>query len=126
MSEAKEKFDALMNLLHLSAYIESDYSASINKNDLMIIKTYVQELEEQNKWISVKDKLPEIDTTQPFYRHHTCVIACWGPSIHNIGEMEYTLDVVRGKEIKRFKWNGKLSPWNVLYWKPFPKPPENI
>ena len=76
------------------------------------------------KWKSVKDELPEIDVQLPEYARHIKVIACWGKDKSNVAEMLYCSDVVRGKEVRRFKWHDRLSPWEVTHWMLLPEPPE--
>ena len=36
--------------------------------------------------------------------------------------MSFCYDVVRGKEMGRWKWYGRLAPWEVIAWKPLPEP----
>ena len=76
------------------------------------------------KWISTKDEFPGIDDNVEQYKKRVRVIAAWGSRTENVAEMEYSEDVVRGKVLRRFKWNGRISPWNVTHWMPFPEPPK--
>jgi len=80
----------------------------------------------QTAWTSVEDSLPEIDTTQSIYIRHTKVIACWGPEKNNMAELSYVEKEIRGKLVRRFEWQGRISPWKVLYWMYFPDPPTTI
>ena len=36
--------------------------------------------------------------------------------------MDYCYETVRGKEVGRWKWHDRLSPWEVIAWKPLSKP----
>ena len=36
--------------------------------------------------------------------------------------MQFVYETVRGKEIGRWKWNGKISPWEVVAWKNLDEP----
>jgi hypothetical protein len=36
--------------------------------------------------------------------------------------MDYCYETVKGKEVGRWRWNGKLSPWDVLAWKSMDAP----
>lgn len=36
--------------------------------------------------------------------------------------MDYCYETVKGKEVGRWRWSGKLSPWDVLAWKPMDAP----
>ena len=74
-------------------------------------------------WVAVSERLPEIPKDGPSYAQEVKVIACWGDRIENTAEMRYCRRKVRGKEVYRFEWMGKISPWKVNYWMEFPKPP---
>ena len=75
-------------------------------------------------WISVKERLPEIPKNVPSYSAHFKVLVAWGPADGNVASMHYERDNVRGKEIERFKYNGRLSPWLITHWMPLPEPPK--
>ena len=36
--------------------------------------------------------------------------------------MDFAYETVRGKEVARWKWCDRLSPWKVLAWKPLDAP----
>lgn len=36
--------------------------------------------------------------------------------------MNYVYETVRGKEVSRWKWMGRISSWKVIAWKPLPEP----
>lgn len=78
------------------------------------------------QWVSVEDRLPEIDYTKPRHGWRVPVIACWGGSSNNVAEMAYTANgyakTERGRK-PRFEWQGRISPWNVTHWQPLPLPP---
>lgn len=71
---------------------------------VMVDKAYYNKLKEQTTWISVKDRLPEIDG---FY-------LCW-----------FTFeDGVHGYDI--FYYNCGVSlPSSLTHWRPLPEPPES-
>jgi hypothetical protein len=77
----------------------------------------------QTAWTSVDEALPEIDITRSIYLRHTKVLVCWGPCKENTAGMSYVEKEIRGKLIRRFEWQGRISPWIVLYWMHFPDPP---
>lgn len=74
-------------------------------------------------WVSVSERLPKIPKGGPSYAQEVKVIACWGDRNEFMAEMRYCRRKVRGKEVYRFEWMGKISPWKVNYWMEFPKPP---
>ena len=77
-------------------------------------------------WIAVSDRLPEISKDAPSYATYVKVIACWGNRIENVAQMDYCRRIVRGKEVYRFEWMGRISPWKVDYWMEFPNPPNHL
>jgi len=36
--------------------------------------------------------------------------------------MDFEYETVRGKEVARWKWRDRLSPWEVIAWRPLPEP----
>lgn len=74
------------------------------------------------QWISVKDRLPEVNRTGSGYEEIT-VIATDGESVH---PMIYERACIRGKAKYRWKWI-----WDRIYegkpivaWMPLPEPPK--
>ena len=74
------------------------------------------------KWISVEDRLPEIDKNAYSYNQYVKVIGYWN---NNWAEFYYCRREVRGKFIERFEWHGRISPFKVEYWM-IPKPPKQV
>lgn len=98
-----------------------------NFNDQMVIIAKWVEFklneQKQNNWISVDDRLPEIKALEPAYNSSVRVLVfckCGG----FIGDMYYSFDKVRNKNVYRFIWNGRISPWEVTHWQPLPGAPE--
>ena len=36
--------------------------------------------------------------------------------------MNFEYTTIRGKDVARWKWNDRISPWEVIAWKPLSKP----
>lgn len=36
--------------------------------------------------------------------------------------MDFIYETVRGKEVSRWKWMGRISPWKVIAWRELPEP----
>lgn len=36
--------------------------------------------------------------------------------------MDFSYETVRGKEVSRWKWRDRISPWEVIAWQPLPEP----
>jgi len=75
---------------------------------------------EREGWVRVEDGLPKIEDKEG---SSVAVLVAWGPSVNNVCSMYYSNDKVRGSLVKRFKWMGRLSPFNVTHWLPLPQPP---
>lgn len=73
-----------------------------------------------SKWISVKDRLPELPAGNWVSR---TVIAAQGDG--NVSPMIYERVLVRNKPVERwlFSW-GKIADIKVTHWQPLPEPPE--
>lgn len=37
---------------------------------------------------------------------------------------DYVTRTVRGKQIRRWEWNNRVSPWITTHWMPLPEPPK--
>lgn len=78
-------------------------------------------LQAYEPWVSVENRLPEI----PDGRYGvTCNVMVDNCSSTKVMSLLYEKDKVRGKTVCRWKWYGKISPWNVTHWKPLPEPPK--
>ena len=78
-------------------------------------------LQAYQPWISVEDRLPEIPEGRYGVMCNVMVDNC---SSTKVMSLLYEKDTVRGKTVCRWKWYGKISPWNVTHWKPLPEPPK--
>lgn len=73
-------------------------------------------------WINVKIRLPEIKNG----REVRVIVYCGNEKYNKfIGEMDYVSEIVRGKQVERFKWNGRLAPWSPTHWQYLPAPPQD-
>ena len=71
-------------------------------------------------WVSVGERLPEIPEGRYGVMCNVMVDNC---SSTKVMSLLYEKDTVRGKTVCRWKWYGKISPWNVTHWKPLPEIP---
>ena len=71
------------------------------------------------QWISVKDRLPELD---PRFQYDSkyCIVA----TEHVVTTASFREDIVRGKKVKR--WHGAYGLFRgiVTHWMPLPEPPK--
>ena len=72
-------------------------------------------------WVSITERLPDLTDKKFEYGHK--VITCWGKTKANMAEMFFCKRNIRGKDVFRFEWNGRIDPFGVKYWMEFPKPP---
>ena len=75
------------------------------------------------EWISVKDRLPDVDKTESQFETTTVIAVT---SNDRVRPMLYERAYVRGKTVRRWKWI-----WDRLYdgdeitlWMPLPEPPD--
>lgn len=75
-------------------------------------------------WVSVTERLPNVDTNKSGYETTTVLVAVQGWK--NAKPMVYQRACVRGKTVYRWKW-----VWDKIYdgppithWMPLPKPPK--
>ena len=69
-----------------------------------------------NEWISVDDGLPE----DGWYLTYTNAN---GANKGVIAQKLVTV-TIRGKKIRRWEWQARVSPWTVTHWMRLPNPPE--
>jgi hypothetical protein len=104
-------------------YSYSDIESAFNEcKESVPAETLVSQPSEPTfgQWIDAKVELPKpIDKG---YAKSIRVIGCWGDSADNIAEVDFEETIIRGKEVKRFKWNNIICPWNIIKWMPLPKP----
>jgi hypothetical protein len=72
---------------------------------------------EQPTWISCAERLPEEA------REYIVMTNALGKS-KGVMAMEYRFIQVRGKPVKRWEWNNRISPWIVTHWMSLPQPPK--
>ena len=72
---------------------------------------------EQPTWISCAVRLPEEAG------EYIVMTNALGKS-KGVMAMEYRFTQVRGKPVKRWEWNNRISPWIVTHWMPLPQPPK--
>jgi hypothetical protein len=90
------------------------------------IATVAPAVDAQPAWISVDERLPEIDYSNPAYARGVKVLAAWGNDPGNVAEMEYRSNAYAKTEkgrLPRFEWQGRVSPWTVTHWMPLPEAP---
>ena len=109
----KEAFELIKERLEE----ESQYSCSHCMERAISIVSEV-EAEYGNGWI--KDRVPTKEECGDFRRNwfQTTVDA---NGLHTI-PMQYEYTTSRGKEISRWLAYGKISPWEVIAWKPMDEP----
>ena len=86
---------------------------------IKIVNKFTEEY--NNGWISCSERLPSKEECGTYGRREFQVTIPQYDGNKTIA-MDYEYTTVRGKEISRWKWNGKLSPWEVIAWKPLSEP----
>lgn len=69
------------------------------------------------KWIKTMDKLPPEPINKYGGDDYLATV------INNqVVAVKYVKTTVRNKEVIRWGWNGKICPWDIIAWMPFPEP----
>ena len=97
---------------------EDDYELGVFNTCEKVIEIVNQLAEEYNNgWIPCSERLPSkeesgimLQVTIPQYNGNKTVA------------MKYEYTTIRGKEVSRWIWNDRISPWEVLAWKPMSEP----
>jgi hypothetical protein len=78
------------------------------------------------KWISVKDRLPDIPGDEKSWAHVPVIVAIKGSKKST--PMIYERAVIRGKTVYRWKyiWDRIYYDNDIFAWMPFPKPPKEV
>lgn len=78
------------------------------------------------KWISVKDRLPDIPGDEKSWDHVPVIVAIKGSKKST--PMIYERAVIRGKTVYRWKyiWDRIYYDNDIFAWMPFPKPPKEV
>lgn len=74
------------------------------------------------EWISVKDRLPEIEGNRLPRRIGCLVVANTGKP--TVTFMAYEKAMVKKRVVFRWRWKNRISPWKVTHWMPLPEPPK--
>ena len=120
--EVQEAIEWVTNTRHRNQYMSGDWTAPMgNHINRTIQDTIITALQEYQPWVSVEDRLPEIPEGRYGVMCNVMVDNC---SSTKVMSLLYEKDTVRGKTVCRWKWYGKISPWNVTHWKPLPEPPK--
>lgn len=109
MTDIKERLELLEKqneMLKARAYYDKGYKDALQTNGVTI-----------QEWISVEERLPDEDGDY---------ITMTNASGKGKGVLfhRYETNYVRGKELRRWYWNGRLTPWIVTHWMPLPQPPK--
>lgn len=69
-------------------------------------------------WIPCKDRVPTNEECKVEHEFNVTVNANGFKTL----TMDFEYETVRGKEVCRWKWLGRLSPWKVIAWRKKPEP----
>lgn len=69
-----------------------------------------------SEWISVEDRLPEDGDYITFTNA--------SGKTNGVIAQKLVTKQIRGKTVRRWEWNGRISPWAVTHWMPLPEPPK--
>lgn len=70
-------------------------------------------------WILCSDRLPTKDECGDFGKSFNVTAYTNKPETMT---MKFEYETIRGKEVCRWKWFERLSPWEVIAWRELPEP----
>jgi len=82
----------------------------------------IARLREERRWVSVEDRLPELNKANHFQVR--CLVCC---KSGGVCEMTYEINTYAKQERNkqpRWKWQGLIDRSEVTHWQPLPPGPE--
>ena len=111
MSREKQMLEDLIEIFD-EEYERRRLITPQNTAEKMTAKGYLKQ-----EWISVEERLPEEDGCYITYTNAT------GKDNGVIAQNLVTRNI-RGKKIRRWEWQTRISPWIVTHWMPLPEAPK--
>lgn len=71
---------------------------------------------EFGKWIKASDQLPPTPVFQTSIKYLATVIN------NQVVAVNYVTTKVRNQEVTRWEYQGRISPWEIIAWMPYPEP----
>lgn len=96
----------------------SDYETGWNDCN----RDWMKRIEEQPQvggWIPCGERLPSKEECGEYGNEFLVTVKATDPTTM---DMRYVHTTVRGKDVERWEWQGRISPWNVIAWRPLPEP----
>lgn len=105
--ETEELYELHNDIYNCSS--DASWDDSLDLAEMLYIEGW-----RKTEWISVKERLPEKEG------YYITFALC---SDNGVIPMKFVFTTVRGQKVKRWEWNGRISPWVVTHWMPLPEPP---
>lgn len=99
--------------------IENALSEAADTIEALSVKLQAANMENGGGWIACEDRLPTKEECGDLGRNFNVTV------IENelkTMTMKFVYETARGKEVCRWKWYDRISPWKVIAWKPLPEP----
>lgn len=106
--------DQLSHAIHNAIDTIETLSAKLSKGNMERSDRYYN-----GDWILCSDRLPTKEECGDYRKEFNVTVNAGGIKTLT---MLFEYEVVRGKEVCRWKWFGRLSPWEVIAWQPLPEP----
>lgn len=76
-----------------------------------------------SKWNLCSEKLPTFEDQQTKFQFRNMLITI--PQENGLKTLPaaWVRTVVRGKQVERWEWNGRICPWEPVHWMELPNPP---
>lgn len=73
------------------------------------------------EWTKTSDQLPPIPIKE--YGGDKYLVTVVNDQVVSV---TYVRTIIRGKEVLRWEWMGKICPWKIIAWMPFPEPYKEV
>lgn len=75
-------------------------------------------LKERTRWVPVSERLPEKPEKWSFVTYNVLIQS------GKVMALDWISVTVRGKEVCRWEWHGRIADWEVTHWMPLPEAPK--
>ncbi len=116
--QIEEMYKDIYEAINHNAVIDVIHGGYIGVNtEGLTRELYDDGYRKQSEWISVNCGLPNEDGWYITYTNAN------GKS-NGVITQHLVTATIRGKKIRRWEWNARVSPWVVTHWMPLPMPPK--
>ena len=113
----------IKDLMSVSISTDTSYGKGM-KSAIEVAIDVVNKQPKVDEWITGRNPTKEECGEYGFDTFQTTAVSVYPLTI--TVAMKFCYETVRGKEVGRWKWNDRLSPWKVIAWKPLSEPYKRV